>query len=358
MKRLLAFLLLAALCFASACTPASAEGAAYRSTQSFIDVLTHAGQPYTLHGVDEDGDEWLTLENPGDPFAYTVTLLFGRDQKHASIRVWYVMDYDASRLTEVARVCNALNSQSRFLCLYADESDHTVTASMDLIFRDGDAGQVTAEALRRLTDALHQARPQLLACLAPGSAAGTIVVTADSARLRDAPSVTSGYIATASRGDSFPCLGAVEGWYAVAYSGRRAYVSAEKVTLVEPEAAPASAPAEDGELVTLAVSDRVTGRNYTVQLLYGASGETALLSVPGLITYREAQRDSVLRICNTLNSTYLYTRFIADEEQRTVTASIELLLGQQDAEDVVQEALERLQSILQEAYPALAPYGS
>lgn len=273
MKKLLTLLLLAALCIGAACTGASADRAAYSSTQAFIDVLERAGQPYVLDGVDEYGAECLSIEHAGENHGYTAVVLFEDSLEAASIRVWYIIEYDPAQLMEVVRVCNALNAGNRFVSFYADESDNTVTASMDLIFRGEDAGAVTARAVDRLTDTLDRAWPQLLACTmpavtaapaptatpatavtvrptaaptatpaptaapqitpAPGNdvAGRTVVITADSARLRSAPTAAGGYVGTVHRGDSFLCFAEVNGWYAVEYRGRRAYVSMDKAGL-------------------------------------------------------------------------------------------------------------------------------
>lgn len=249
MKRLLTLVLLIALCM-TACAGAMAERAAYSSTQAFLDALEQTGQECVLDGVDEYGAECVLIKNTGEPFLYEMVVMFEEDLEHASIRVWYIIEYDGARLAEVVQVCNALNAGNRFVSFYADESDDTVTASMDLIFRDDDAGAVTLKAVRRLTDALHRAYPQLLACTgpaatpAPASAAPraaaaptpdvagrTVVITADSARLRAAPNTSGSYVATVYGGDSFTCLGAANGWYAIDYHGRRAYVSADKAGL-------------------------------------------------------------------------------------------------------------------------------
>lgn len=263
MKKLLTLLLLAALCIGAACTGASADRAAYSSTQAFIDVLERAGQPYVLDGVDEYGAECLSIEHEGENHGYTAVVMFEDSLEAASIRVWYIIEYDPAQLMEVVRVCNALNAGNRFVSFYADESDNTVTASMDLIFRGEDAGAVTARAVERLTDTLDRAWPQLLACTLPAVTAApvptaapaptatpaptaapqitpasgndvagrTVVITADSARLRSAPTAAGGYVGTVHRGDSFLCFAEVNGWYAVEYRGRRAYVSMDKAGL-------------------------------------------------------------------------------------------------------------------------------
>lgn len=111
-------------------------------------------------------------------------------------------------------------------------------------------------------------------------------------------------------------------------------------------------------LVTLETDDSSIGLRYTLHIRFDAAGEAAVLSVPEVIAFERPQLDDVIRACNTLNCSFMYTRFIADERECTVTVSIDLLLGRQDVSDVVLEALERLQSILREAYPMLAPYGS
>ncbi|MGN0795071.1 MAG: hypothetical protein ACI4MG_11470 [Aristaeellaceae bacterium] len=111
------------------------------------------------------------------------------------------------------------------------------------------------------------------------------------------------------------------------------------------------------ETVTVQVADGNTGVRYTVRLTFDASGDVVILTVPEVITYGEMHRDAVIRACNTLNSSFMYTRFIADEARSAVDVSLTLLLGGQDTGDVMLEAFDRLVSILSEAYFTLAVYG-
>lgn len=265
MKKLLTFLLLAigtVLCSADA-----AEQAAYAGTRAFVAELDRAGQPYTLDGPDEDGCEYVLLQSADAPFDYTVTVMFDANQENASLRVWYVIEYAPERYDEVMRVCNALNARSRFVCFYADDSDSTVTASMDLIFRGQDAGAVTWKAVRHLTGELNAAWPLLQACAVTAEAnrntphlpvtstpapvrttepsreasatpepvqsieGHTIVITADSALVRSAPNAAGSYVGTAKPGERFACLGTANGWHAIDYHGRRAYVHTSKAEL-------------------------------------------------------------------------------------------------------------------------------
>ena len=244
MKKLLTLVLLLLL----TAVPALAETAAYGSTQAFLDLLTAAGEPFEVYGMDEDGCERILLPAGVAGFDGDVTVIFDPYEENASLRVWYLIRYDAAMAQQIMECCAALNAQHRFVCFYADGSDNTVTASMDLIFRGSDAGPVTVRALRQLRETLRRAYPQLMACVSPGEtpapatptpfptatptpAAQTVVITADSAILRSAPGTAGSYVATVRAGDSFPLLGTAKGWYALDFNGRRAYVSADKAQL-------------------------------------------------------------------------------------------------------------------------------
>lgn len=161
MKKILAMLLLAALLLTSA-MPALAVSAEYASTRAFLKVLDEADIIYTLVGVDDDGDELVRVANKdSNDYSYTINLYFDKDEMRCALRVWNVIEFKSSDTTNVLRACNELNARFKYLRFYVDTSDNTVTAAMDLIFRDG-AGEVTLEGLVRTAQILVDGRPTLL----------------------------------------------------------------------------------------------------------------------------------------------------------------------------------------------------
>ena len=118
------------------------------------------------------------------------------------------------------------------------------------------------------------------------------------------------------------------------------------------------ADASGSEYVTVPIDDESIGLQYAIRIRFDPSGETAVLTVPDIFTFSDVQLDGVLRACNTLNCSFMYTRFIVNELDRTVSVSLDLLLGRQDPLAVVFEAFERMHSIVREAYPSLIPFTS
>lgn len=126
----------------------------YPNTIEFIDLLEEYDIDYSYSGIDSDGDEGVYIYEDD----YTVILYFSEDQELISIRVWYVIEYAEDDLMDVIYACNDLNYSYRFVTLYADESDNTVTASMDVIVREGNSvADIAAEAVAHLENILAEA---------------------------------------------------------------------------------------------------------------------------------------------------------------------------------------------------------
>lgn len=159
MKNILAVLLLTALLLSS-CLPALAE-AEYATTREFLAILDEAGMKYTNLGVDEDGDEHIMIRNPDADLSYTVHYYFEGDQEHTSIFAWNLITFDPANKLMVMHVCNTLNYRHKYGCFYVDETDNTVTCSMNLIYRDDNVGLVNTEAMVYLMGILEEAMPML-----------------------------------------------------------------------------------------------------------------------------------------------------------------------------------------------------
>lgn len=159
MKKLLAVLLLLAL-LAPTCT-AFADTATYPSTQAFLNALDQEGVLYKNCGIDDDGDEYILLEFSDQDHEYSINFFFHDDQEHASVFVWYIIYIDEEDALEAMLACNTLNSKYNYTCFYLDETDYTVTASMNLIFRDSNVDQVAMDALMYMQAIMENAYPVL-----------------------------------------------------------------------------------------------------------------------------------------------------------------------------------------------------
>lgn len=248
--------------------PARAAELAYNSSRSFSAMLRQSGVGYTAEGVDEYGDDAIAIPCEGN----TILCFFGEDEQSVCIIVWYVIEYDPADELEVMRVCSALNQASDGPCFYADVSDYTVTASMDMTFSWDGAGPVSYRGYRSMVQMLSQAKELLKpydvtpqptpapsvpsqstatpaptataapavtprpaatpsptpcpsATPTPAPAVTRIIITAASARIRTGPGVNSPYLCTVRQGESFPVLGVMGDWYIVDCDGRTGFVS-------------------------------------------------------------------------------------------------------------------------------------
>lgn len=159
MKKVLAVLLLIAL-LAPACT-AFAATPVYSSTKTFLEVLDKEGISYICKGIDEDCDEYVRIYQLDEDLPYSVEVFFEDDMQHNSIFVWYIITFDEEDLPDVMLACDTLNQTYNYTCFYVDETDNTVTCSMNLIYRDENVDQVFMDALWYLEAIMERAYPVL-----------------------------------------------------------------------------------------------------------------------------------------------------------------------------------------------------
>ena len=159
MKRLMAVLLIAAFCLGAT----SAWAAEYANTTDLCHTLDDLGIKYTLSGVDSDGDELVLIDNTdGNGHTYTINVYFTRDNNLVFMRVYYFITYDASDYASVAMACNELNYGYKYVKFYADKSDNTVTADVDMVVRKGQSiGDIVTDGLSFLAQILEKAYPIL-----------------------------------------------------------------------------------------------------------------------------------------------------------------------------------------------------
>lgn len=154
MKKLFSLLLIVTLLL-TCCSGALATSATFANTKVFLDMLDEKGISYTMVGIDPDGDEKVEIDNTSEFFSYTLKFFFTPDNETINIRVWDVIHFDEEDLTKVIRDVNSLNAGYKWIKFYVDETDNTVTASMDLIVREnGRVDEVAWEGTLSMVDLL------------------------------------------------------------------------------------------------------------------------------------------------------------------------------------------------------------
>lgn len=130
---------------------ALAVTAQYGTTQAFLNSLDEAGYHYSWLGVDSDNDEHIRLTFEGDYMSDIVTnWYFSEDPQRVGVRVWDIITYSGQNYQNVLETLNNVNSSYRYVCLYADTSDNTVTAKFDMPIRQESCGPMCVEMLERL----------------------------------------------------------------------------------------------------------------------------------------------------------------------------------------------------------------
>ena len=149
MKRILvstlAIMMLLSLLVGAMAAPATT----YNSTRSFLEVCDQNGQAYNYIGMNSDDNEEVRLDFDLDNTSITARIFF-EDENSCAIRVWYLMDYDATRLSEVEDAVNTLNSQYRWVRFFCDQTDNTITAAADVEFGDNPAGEIVWTVVGRV----------------------------------------------------------------------------------------------------------------------------------------------------------------------------------------------------------------
>lgn len=140
------------------CSFAVAETATYSSTKDVMAMLDAKDIKYTFAGMDNAKYEVIEIKNTDSDINYTYTIKLYMDDtiENSGIRVWDVITYSATDFSKVLRVCNTINCDYKYVTFVADESDNTVYAEMDLIYRTDSVGEIHWEAILYMVDVLGE----------------------------------------------------------------------------------------------------------------------------------------------------------------------------------------------------------
>ncbi len=153
-KKILTSLLLVLTLLLSLSVPAFAVNAQYSTTRDFLKYLDEEDYKYSYLGVDNDNDEGVSLKFRGDNIdTIKINIFFDEDLDVVSMRIWYLIEFDKSDYEEVLEACNSLNNKYKFIKLYVDTSDWSVTAAIDIPIRSGsNCGEICEDGMLYLVN--------------------------------------------------------------------------------------------------------------------------------------------------------------------------------------------------------------
>jgi hypothetical protein len=162
MKKLLS-LTLAMLLLVGLCSTAFATEPQYASTKAFLALMDQKGINYSVEGIDANGYEKVYINNTDSDinYSYTIKYFFDDNGENCSLRVWDIITFADEDFAKVLRTVNSLNCQYKYVYFTVEESDNTVTASIDTIFRTHDIDQILWEATLYVVDIIEAGYPSL-----------------------------------------------------------------------------------------------------------------------------------------------------------------------------------------------------
>ncbi len=162
MKKLLA-LTLACMMLLGLCSTAFATEPQYTSTKAFLALMDQKGINYSVNGFDSNGNEMVSISNTDSDinYSYTIKYFFDDGEENCSLRVWNIITFADADFAKVLRTVNSLNCQYKYVRFTVDESDNTVTASIDTIYRTHDIDQIIWEATLYVVDIIEAGYPAL-----------------------------------------------------------------------------------------------------------------------------------------------------------------------------------------------------
>ena len=118
----------------------------------------HQAYKYTYDGLTDNNKERVHVIYNGDYMdSIRIDLFFSDDNMYVSLRCWDIIHYSDADFAKVLRVCNKINSNYKYTTFYADESDNTISASIDIILlEDVDCSEITRENMLRLVNIVDE----------------------------------------------------------------------------------------------------------------------------------------------------------------------------------------------------------
>lgn len=100
-----------------------------------------------------------------------------------------------------------------------------------------------------------------------------------------------------------------------------------------------------------------TGLTVPLCIMVDESGETVGIRMWKLIQYDPADLPDVVALCNKLNLSTVFATFCADEEDNTVTVTLDVVIkNSSNCGEIVYEALDWVLTAVKDRYPEFAPF--
>lgn len=131
-KTIISVLLLAAMMAAALLPTALAETAKFPALQHFMEQLDAEGFTYEYKGIDDDGDERVCVGFDDDGYGDVEIYVYFTESGQMLIRAWNLVNFSCG-VEYACSVVNTINADYKFIKMYVDTSDNSVTASMDLL---------------------------------------------------------------------------------------------------------------------------------------------------------------------------------------------------------------------------------
>ena len=125
----------------------------------FAKTMDEKGIKYTQH----DSQPVLFIRYRGDNFeGLTFTFIFDEDGGTLSVKVYSIVKFKESQLTDAYAFANEMNTKYRWIKLYVD-SDNELTAAMDAVITEKTVGEECIELLFRAVSIVDDVYKALMA---------------------------------------------------------------------------------------------------------------------------------------------------------------------------------------------------
>lgn len=156
MKKLLSMIVTLTLVLSFACSALATE-AVYPLTKSFLSQMDAMDVSYTVIGVDEDGDECVSILNVGDAGnKYEIVIYFREDSEAVLFYVWDLISFSEESFADVLNAVNKFNADWLYAKAYV-EDDNTVTVSLSSKIEESTSADLVLDMLMSLVDRVDSA---------------------------------------------------------------------------------------------------------------------------------------------------------------------------------------------------------
>lgn len=116
--------------------------------------------------IDGDDDEIIRINfNADNVESVRISLFFDKEDKNVAVRSFNICKVEESKKPRIYQALSKLNEDFRWVKFSVDESDNTVTASIDAVIRMDVAGEICYELVFRMVNIVDDAYPEIMKAL-------------------------------------------------------------------------------------------------------------------------------------------------------------------------------------------------